>query len=81
MLPIRCRKVHRGFVLPGDGEVTYEYKKNGEEDSAYTTTKPTDAGQYTVRATVAETDNYQSGTVIIDFTIQPKKVALNWDDT
>ena len=46
----------------GSGAVTFEYKKKGAADDSYSTDVPTDAGEYTVRATVAETDDYVDGT-------------------
>ena len=52
---------------PGEGEVTYTYaEKDGTE---YSETVPTEAGEYTVKATVAETDNYKGGEAEADFTI------------
>ena len=51
----------------GNGTVTYTYaKKNSDNFSA---TVPTDAGTYTVKATVAATANYNGGTATADFTI------------
>ena len=46
----------------GTGGVTYEYKERYADDSTYTTTRPTDAGLYTVRATFAATATYQAAT-------------------
>ena len=57
---------------PGKGAVTYEYSKKGED--AWSATVPTDAGEYAVRATVAETDNYKSGIATAGFTIAPKNI-------
>ncbi|MBP5354046.1 MAG: hypothetical protein J6Y67_02770, partial [Lachnospiraceae bacterium] len=54
---------------PGNGQVTYEYKKKGADDNTYTTTVPENAGDYTVRATVAETADYEGGSATCDFTI------------
>ncbi|MBO4653541.1 MAG: choice-of-anchor A family protein [Lachnospiraceae bacterium] len=54
---------------PGNGQVTYEYKKKGADDDTYTTTVPKNAGDYTVRATVAETTDYSDGSATCDFTI------------
>ena len=54
---------------PGNGDVTYEYKVKDADDSTYSPAVPADAGQYTVRATVAETANYNGGTATADFTI------------
>ena len=45
----------------GNGAVTYEYKAKGADDNTYTTTVPTDAGEYTVRATIADTKSYSGG--------------------
>ena len=53
----------------GNGTVTYEYKVKGAGDDTYTTTKPTGVGEYTVRATVADTESYSGGTATKDFTI------------
>ena len=61
---------------PGDGAVTYKYKVKDAADDTYSDTVPSNAGEYTVKATVAETDNYASGTVTKDFTISPKSVTI-----
>ena len=53
----------------GEGAVTYEYKAKDADDSAYSETVPSAAGEYTVRATIAETDNYAGATATADFTI------------
>ena len=53
----------------GNGQVTYNYKLKSAADSAYSTTKPSDAGVYTVKATIATTTNYNSGTATKDFSI------------
>ena len=59
----------------GNGGVTYHYKVSTANNDTYTTTKPSDAGTYTVRATIAETTNYKSGTATANFTIAPKTVS------
>ncbi len=46
-----------------------EYKAYGADDSTYTETAPVNAGKYTVRITVAETDKITSATETADFTI------------
>ena len=53
----------------GNGAVTYEYKAKDAADSTYTTTVPTDAGTYTVRATIADTTSFMGGVATKDFTI------------
>ena len=56
----------------GNGTVTYKYKAKSLADSAYTTTVPTNAGEYTVKAEIAETSNYNAGSATANFTIAPK---------
>ena len=51
----------------GNGAVTYTYKAAGATE--FTTTVPTAAGTHTVKATIAETDNYQGGEATAEFTI------------
>ncbi|MCD7764269.1 MAG: hypothetical protein LUI14_14010 [Lachnospiraceae bacterium] len=53
----------------GTGNVTYYYKLQGADDSTYTTTVPTAAGNYTLMAVFAETDCYNAVSVTYDFTI------------
>ena len=57
------------------GTITLEYKAKGAAASTYTPTKPTTAGSYTVRATVAETDTYEELTGTADFTISKISTA------
>ena len=59
----------------GNGAVTYEYKPATADESAYGTTVPTAAGDYTVRATVAETANYEGGATAAEFTVSPAPPA------
>ncbi|MBQ8457332.1 MAG: hypothetical protein IJ540_06990 [Prevotella sp.] len=53
----------------GSGAETIEYKVQTADDNTYVTQIPIDAGNYTVRVSVAETDNYQSGSATANFTI------------
>ena len=57
------------YTVTGDGDVTVEFRKTGADDSTYTTTAPTDAGSYTVRISVAASDNYTAAFATRDFTI------------
>ena len=57
----------------GGGNVTYQYK--ADNASTYTSTVPTNAGTYTVKATVAESTNYKAATATGSFTIAPKTVT------
>ncbi|MCR5054734.1 MAG: hypothetical protein K6A69_07820 [Lachnospiraceae bacterium] len=61
----------------GNGTVTYEYKVQGAADSTYTTTVPVNHGDYTLRATVAATDNYQGGSATADFSIAKADATLS----
>jgi hypothetical protein len=67
---------------PGNGTVTYEYKLRGAGDNTYTTTKPSTEGNYVVKATVGQTDNYFGGVAtkefaIIDTTVHVTGVTLD----
>lgn len=54
----------------GGGSVTYAYKKQSDNDNAYVDNAvPTEPGEYVVRATVSETQNYFGGTATAEFTI------------
>ena len=55
---------------------TYEYKKAAAGDDAYSTTKPTDAGNYIVKATWEATDNCDEITATDTFTINKKAVII-----
>lgn len=60
----------------GNGTVTYLYKTKGAEDSTYNTTVPTNAGDYTVKAIIPDTVNYNGGTATADFTIAKKTLTI-----
>ena len=61
------------------GAVTYEYKAKDAADDTYTTTVPTKTGQYTVRATVAETDDYADATATKEFTIEKAAATISYE--
>ena len=54
--------------------ITYIYKLRDAEDSTYSSTVPSDAGEYTVKAVVEETENYQSCEATYDFEIFKKQI-------
>lgn len=60
----------------GNGAVTYKYKVKGADDSTYTETVPTAQGEYTVKADIAETDDYKAGSATADFNIKPYTTGL-----
>lgn len=59
----------------GNGAVTYEYKVKDAGDDTYSKTVPTAVGSYTVRATVAETKNYERAMATASFEIMTVDVT------
>lgn len=59
----------------GKDKAVFEYKPRGAADSAYTTTKPTAAGEYEIRATVPETEEYFSASAVSSFVISKREVT------
>ena len=59
----------------GNGSVTYEYKLKTAEDSEYKADAPTEAGEYTIKATIAATANYEAATATTDFTISKADIT------
>ncbi len=51
-------------------EIIVEYKMKKEQDDAYTTTVPTNAGEYHVRVRCEETDTYSAAQAIATFSIE-----------
>ena len=60
---------------PGNSEVTYFYKVRNAGDDTYDQNVPTNAGNYTVKAVIAESANYAAGEATADFAID--KAALS----
>ena len=58
---------------------TYSYKVKGAADSTYTNVKPSNAGEYTVKATWAATRNCPEISATDDFTISKRNVTLTSD--
>lgn len=65
---------------PGKGDVTYTYKVKDADDSTYKSTVPTAAGNYTIKAVIAETANYNSGVATKDFTISKAALTVTAKD-
>ena len=61
-----------------NGAVTYTYAVKGSTD--FSVTVPTNAGDYTVKATVAATNNYNGGEATADFTIDKAEITVTADD-
>ena len=62
----------------GNGTVSYQYAVKGSDE--FSDGVPTDAGDYTVKATVAETKNYNGKTVTADFKINKAAITITADD-
>lgn len=63
----------------GDGEITITYK--GENDTAFSETAPINAGEYTVKVSVAATAEWKSATKTFDFAITPMVISVAWEPT
>jgi len=61
----------------GTDYVIYYYKKQGEADANYTTTKPVNAGSYVVKAVFPATVDYTEAVAETQFTIAKAPVAPN----
>ena len=59
----------------GDGAITIEYRH--EDESAYSTVAPKDAGTYYVRASVAPTAEWLGGKIEKEFTIEQRSLSLS----
>ncbi len=60
------------FSFNGNGEVTLTFKAQGAADDAYAETAPKNAGEYTVKVSVAATAEWKSATKTFDFEIAKK---------
>ncbi|MBR2187028.1 MAG: Ig-like domain-containing protein, partial [Lachnospiraceae bacterium] len=61
---------------PGNGDVTFSYKPKDAEDSSYVSVPPTEAGEYTARAVIAETAFYKSAECTVDYIVEKRPVDL-----
>lgn len=57
------------YKTSSTGKVAVEYKEKGAADDTYTGEKPTAVGEYTVRVTAAEDENYSEASAAADFSI------------
>ena len=62
----------------GSGVVSYAYKLQHAAEEAYSATKPTNAGAYTVKASIAATANYEATTDSAHFTIAKAAGGLTY---
>ena len=62
------------FVYNGDGELTFEFKKEGE--TAFVKTSPTAAGIYIVKVTVSGTSEWKTISKEYEYSIDKKKISI-----
>lgn len=65
----------------GKGTVTYQYKVKDADDATYSETVPSAVGDYTVKASVAETTNYNAASATADFSIVNRTLTEGVDVT
>lgn len=69
------------FVIAGDRTPTFMFKAKGADDTTYTATAPKNAGEYTVKVSVAATAEWKSATKTFDFAITPMVISVAWEPT
>ena len=73
------KQTETASVSGGDNDYaapTYSYKAKDADDDTYTNQKPSNAGEYTVKATWAETDNCPEISATANFEIYKRNVTL-----
>ena len=68
------------FGNTGNGSVSYEYKLQNAEESKYSTVVPTEAGDYTIKATIAATANYEAAVDSTHFAISKATPSITFDE-
>lgn len=67
-----------------ESDIVFEYKEKGDKDEAYSAGLPTDAGSYTVRATLqgktVAKETYSAKTATADFTIATASLTIEAND-
>lgn len=67
------------FVIEGNRAPAFMFKAKGADDNTYTATAPKNAGEYTVKVSVAATAEWKSATKTFDFAITPMVISVAWD--
>ena len=67
------------FVIDGNREPAFMFKAKGADDNTYTATAPKNAGEYTVKVSVAATAEWKSVTQTFDFAITPMVISVDWE--
>ena len=69
------------FVIEGNRVPTIMFKAKGADDNTYAATAPRNAGEYTVKVSVAATAEWKSATKTFDFAITPMVISVAWEPT
>ena len=67
------------FVIDGNREPAFMFKAKGADDTTYTATAPKNAGEYTVKVSVAATAEWKATSKTFDFAITPKEISVEWE--
>ena len=65
------------FVIEGNRTPTFMFKAKGADDNTYTATAPKNAGEYTVKVSVAATAEWKAATKTFDFAITPIVIGVD----
>ena len=63
------------FVIEGNRVPTFMFKAKGADDNTYAATAPKNAGEYTVKVSVAATAEWKAATKTFDFAIAKKELT------
>ena len=67
------------FVIEGNRVPTIMFKAKGADDNTYTATAPKNAGEYTVKVSVAATAEWKATSKTFDFAITPMVISVAWE--
>ena len=67
------------FVIEGNRVPTIMFKAKGADDNTYAATAPKNAGEYTVKVSVAATAEWKAATKTFDFAITPMVISVDWE--
>ena len=69
------------FVIEGNRVPAIMFMAKGADDNTYAATAPKNAGEYTVKVSVAATAEWKSATKTFDFAITPMVISVAWEPT
>lgn len=69
------------FVIEGNRVPTIMFMAKGADDNTYAATAPKNAGEYTVKVSVAATAEWKATSKTFDFAITPMVISVAWEPT